>query len=321
MLMLDSKTILGQLSFKVLVEELRAMHLEPIGQMKDLLVASPGKGESTNHFFIRTGWQPEKAVGAKVTTIFPSNNQRKIHPSIQAVYILFDGKNGTPVACLDGTALTYLKTATDSALGCDFLARQSIESMLMIGAGEMSKHLVMAHCQVRPSIRHVYVWNRTPEKALKLCEGALAKKLPHIRFEVVSDLSQYVPMADLICSATATFEPILKGKWIQPGTHVDLIGAYTPEMREADDECLRKSSIFVDARETTIGEIGELMIPISNGVIGADDVKADFSDLCQDLHSGRTGDKEITLFKNGGGGHLDLMMSRILVEHYKNCVH
>ncbi len=315
MLMLNAETILNKLAFPILIEELADMHLRPIGLLDEMLMASTDSEQNVNHFFIRTGWQPEEAVGAKVITIFPRNNQQKIWPSIQAVYILFEGKFGTPIACLDGTALTYIKTATDSALGAGLLARKNMASMLMIGAGEMAFHLITAHCQVQQTIKRVYIWNRTLEKAQELCRGELSRRFPGIAFEAVNSIDDYTSQVDLISSATATTTPLIPGHLLQPGTHVDLIGAFTPEMREADDDCLRRASIFVDSRETTIHHIGELMIPLAAGVISESDIKADFTDLCQNRHSGRQNDEEITLFKNGGGGHLDLMIARILHKH------
>ena len=314
MLMLDAATLLNSLSFTTLVGELAAMHRQPIGMVDEMLMEHKDSEDNINHFFIRSGWQPEKAVGAKVITIFPRNNQKREHPSIQAVYILFEAVNGTPIACLDGTALTWIKTATDSALGSQLLSRDNIETMLMIGAGEMAPHLVSAHCQVRPSLKRVSIFNRTADKAEQLCRK-LAAKFPAIEFTQVGEIEACARQADLICSAIGTTKPTIKGEWLKPGSHVDLIGAYTPDMREADDECLRRGSLFVDARETTINHIGELMIPLAEGVITTDDVIADLSDLCQQRHPGRTDDNEITLYKNGGGGHLDLMIARILHDH------
>jgi ornithine cyclodeaminase len=186
--------------------------------------------------------------------------------------------------------------------------------MLMIGAGQMAPHLVSAHCEVRPSLKQVHVWNRTNDKAQNLC-ASLADKYPQISFTPVIEIEASAREADLICSAIGCTEPIICGEWLKPGTHVDLIGAYTAEMREADDECLRRGSLFVDARETTIHHIGELMTPLASGVISEADVLADLSDLCQQRHPGRQSDDEITLFKNGGGGHLDLMCARILHQY------
>ena len=314
MLMLDADKILNSLSFTTLVDELAAMHRDPIGLVDEMLMESRDANDNVSHFFIRTGWQPEKAVGAKVITVFPRNNQQREWPSIQAVYILFEGVNGTPIACLDGPALTWIKTATDSALGSRLLSRENIENMLMIGAGQMAPHLVSAHCAVRPSLKQVHIWNRTGDKAAALC-ASLAEKFPQIEFAPASEIEAGAREADLICSAIGCEAPIIQGAWLKPGVHVDLIGAYTPAMREADDECLRRGSLFVDARETTLHHIGELMIPLASGVISEHDVLADLSDLCQQRHAGRQSDAEITLFKNGGGGHLDLMCARILHQH------
>jgi ornithine cyclodeaminase len=314
MLMLDADKILNSMSFTTLVDELAAMHCDPIGLVDEMLMESRDASDNVSHFFIRTGWQPEKAVGAKVITVFPRNNQQREWPSIQAVYILFEGVNGTPIACLDGTALTWIKTATDSALGSRLLSRENIETMLMIGAGQMAPHLVSAHCAVRPSLKRVHIWNRTGDKATALC-ASLAEKFPQIEFTPVSEIEAGAREADLICSAIGCEAPIIQGAWLKPGVHVDLIGAYTPAMREADNECLRRGSLFVDARETTLHHIGELMIPLASGVISEQDVLADLSDLCQQRHEGRQSDAEITVFKNGGGGHLDLMCARILHQH------
>jgi ornithine cyclodeaminase len=226
--MLDADKILNSISFSTMVDELAAMHREPIGLLDEMLMESTDDNNNVSHFFIRTGWQPEKAVGAKVITIFPRNNQKREWPSIQAVYVLFEGVNGTPIACLDGTALTWLKTASDSALGSRLLSRENIESMLMIGAGQMSPHLVSAHCEVRPSLKQVHVWNRTNDKAQNLC-ASLADKYPQISFTPVTEIEASAREADLICSAIGCTQPIICGEWIKPGTHVDLIGAYTAD--------------------------------------------------------------------------------------------
>ena len=197
MLMLDADKILNSMSFTTLVDELAVMHLDPIGLVDEMLMESKDVNNNVSHFFIRSGWQPEKAVGAKVITIFPRNNQQREWPSIQAVYILFEGVNGTPIACLDGTALTWMKTASDSALGSRLLSRENIETMLMIGAGQMAPHLVSAHCAVRPSLKQVHIWNRTGDKAVTLC-ASLAEKFPQIGFTPADEVEASAREADLI---------------------------------------------------------------------------------------------------------------------------
>ena len=316
MLMLDAETLLASMPFPLLVEKLAELHRQPIGQVDEMLMESVDAEDQVNHFFIRTGWQAEKAVGAKVITVFPRNNRKALHPSIQAVYVLFDGVSGSPVACLDGTALTWLKTASDSALGSRLLSRRDTSSLLMIGAGQMAPYLVEAHCAVRPSIRRVQIWNRSPDKAETLRER-LTRDLPELAVETCHDLEAGVANAELVCSAIASEQPVIDGRWLKPGSHVDLVGAYTPVMREADDHCLQRGRLFVDARETTLDHIGELMIPLASGAIRKSDVLADLAELCLGQHPGRQSDNDITLFKNGGGGHLDLMCARLLHEHHK----
>ena len=173
-----------------------------------------------------------------------------------------------------------------------------MNTMLMVGAGELALHLISAHCTVQKTINRVFVWNRTPEKAEALCRGELSVRFPHISFEPTKSIESRLPKADLVCSATATTEPVIPGALLQEGSHVDLIGSYTPEMREADDECLRRASIFVDSRETTIHHIGELMTPLANKVISEKDILAELSELCLGSHAGRQSENEITLYNS-----------------------
>lgn len=307
---LDAGEVHLALDYPALIRGLDALHREDTQQMQDLLLAQPAGDESTNHLLIRAAWQYDRAVGMKLVTIFPSNPSRAL-PAVQAVYVLFDGVNGAPQAALDGTALTLRKTAADSALGATYLARECVENLLVVGAGAMAPHLVAAHCAARPSIRSVSIWNRSKDKARALADEL---EVRGVSIRAVSALEEAVRTADVVSCATMARQPLLKGAWLQPGTHVDLVGAFTPDMREADDECFRVATAFVDSRATTIQHVGEIMIPIANGVIGENDIAADLYDLCRGVHPGRTGESEVTLFKNGGGGHLDLMTTRFLLQ-------
>jgi ornithine cyclodeaminase len=183
----------------------------------------------------------------------------------------------------------------------------------MIGAGTMAGPLIRAHVAVRPSIERITIWNRSPARA-----EALANRLSHLRPAIVvaSDLGKAVSEADIVSSATMCNEPVLQGRWLRPGTHVDLVGAYRLDMREADDEVMRRGRIFVDFRGTTLGHIGELMTPIKAGVIREDDVLADLYDLANGA-PGRRASDEITVYKNGGGAHLDLMTAIAIVDGAK----
>jgi ornithine cyclodeaminase/alanine dehydrogenase-like protein (mu-crystallin family) len=219
------------------------------------------------------------------------------------VFVLFDHDDGRPLAVIDGAGITAWKTAADSALGSRYLSRSDARCLLMVGAGALARPLIGAHRSVRPAIEKVLLWNRTPARA-----EALAAELGRegLRVEVATDLAAAVGQADVVSAATRTEQPVIQGAWLQPGTHLDLVGAFTASMREADDAALRRARLFVDARETTLDHIGELKIPIERGVIGKDDVVGDLYDLAAGLAWQRAPD-DITIYKNGGGAHLDLM--------------
>ncbi len=302
---LAAADIYTRVGFEGLIDALEEMHREAPAHVRDMLLEQPGETD-TNFSLIRAAWQRNSAIGVKVANIFPEN-QRLNLPAIHAAYVLFDGLTGVPTRSLDGTALTYLKTAADSALGTRLLARPSSTKMLMVGAGAMAPYLIEAHQTACPALSEIRVWNRSRGR-----RDALIRELED-RYSItpVDNLGDAVAWADLICCATMTTEPLLRGEWLNEGVHIDLVGAYRPDMREADDETLRRARLFVDSRDTTIGEIGELTIPIAAGIISPSDVLADLYDLCSGS-PGRTGGQEITLFKNGGGGHLDLMTARYI---------
>ena len=304
----DEDEVHAACDYPALVDALARYHLEDTELVDEQLMTQPAAAGGEDILFLRSAWQRGRALGTKVITGFWNNPATNGHPAVHAIYCLFDGADGRPLAMLDGTALTLRKTAADSALGARHLARNDVGHMLMVGAGAMAPHLIMAHRAIRPSIRQVTVWNRTHEKADAVVDGL--ERLPALNgvsLTVADDLADAASRADLISCATGGSAPIIKGEWLRPGTHLDLVGAYKPDMREADDEAVRKSSIFVNARQSTIEHIGEIAIPLATGIITEQDILADHFDLARDQHPGRTDDDEITLFKNGGGGHLDLM--------------
>jgi len=258
-----------------------------------------------NHFFLRAAWQKGHYLGSKNITIFPQNRNPDGPPAIQALYTLFDGKTGSPLCCIDGTALTFIKTATDSALATDLLARNDVKTMLMIGAGGMAPN--------RPSINQVFIWNRTAERCNSVIEKLEVKNITVTRTD---DLQKAIQQADLISSAVTTPTPYIKGELLKPGTHVDLIGAFTEDLREADNETIRRGSVFVDSRKMTLGIVGEIVLPIKQGAMTEQDIKADFYDAVTSNTFKRDSDDQITVFKNGGGGHLDLMIAHILYNKF-----
>ena len=308
---LDATEVHARLDYPGLVGALEAAHREPTPEIGRLIMEHTA-GSTAEHFVLLPAWRGGEALGIKVATVFPENLTRdKAPPAIQAVYLLFDGRDGTPVACIDGTALTYRKTAADSALAAKKLSRPDVATMAMLGAGGLAPFMVRAHVAVRPSIGEILVWNRSRERAVALAEDLRGEGLSATPVE---DAEAAVRAADLICCATASKAPLVRGDWLKPGAHLDLVGGFRPEMREADDEAARIASIFVDLRATTVAETGDIAGPIASGAITEADVLADLFELCGGLHPGRRGEDEITLFKNGGGGHLDLMTARYLLD-------
>ncbi|MGE0005314.1 MAG: Gfo/Idh/MocA family oxidoreductase [Parvibaculaceae bacterium] len=251
-------------------------------------------GERETYFNL-PAWQPGVAMGTKVVTVFPGNRDL---PSVQALYPLFDGRTGQPLAVLDGTALTYRKTAADSALGARLLSNPGSRSLVMVGAGALAPYLVAAHRAVRPGIDRVRIWNRDPARAEKLAEKLEA--------EVARDLEAAVRAADIVTCATSSTSPLVEGAWLKPGAHLDLVGSFTPEMRECDDEAVKRSRLFVDSRRFAIDQPGDLADPLRRGIIRRHDVEADLFELCRDGYDVNRKRDDITLFKNGGGAHLDL---------------
>lgn len=292
------------MEFPALVEAMAEAHRGEKAKIGDLLLRQPGTSGAEDAFFSRAAWLRGVALGIKSVSVFPGNVEREpAMPSVQGVFLLFDGEDGRVVCAIDGAAITRWKTAADSALGAKLLARKGLRDMVMVGAGTMAEALIEAHCALQPSIERVRIWNRTAARAQELAERLSARGLP---VEATADLEAAVREAELISAATMTKQPLIQGRWLAAGAHLDLIGAFTPEMREADDEALRRARLFVDSRETTLEDTGELAIPIAAGVIGEADVLADLYELCAG-RAGREGPDEITLFKNGGGAHLDLM--------------
>ncbi len=297
-------------SYLDLVNTLEVFHQETPADLKDMLLSSFQEDpDPDNHLLIRAAWSHGNMLGLKAASVFPNNTRFSDLPAIHAIYTLFDGKDGVPTAVMDGTVMTYYKTAADSALGSKQLANPNLKSMAMLGAGAMAPHLIRAHCAVHATIDNVTIWNRTPSRAQQLADSM---NIDHVEIKASEDIESTVREAELISSATMTVEPIIRGDWLSPGSHLDLIGAYRLDMREADDDAIRKSKIFVDSRKTTIGEIGEITIPLESGVISESEILADLYELCSGSITGRKSTQEITMFKNGGGGHLDLMTARYI---------
>lgn len=289
----------AHLDWRALCDAIEAGHALPRAEIGDTFLY---RGADT--LLSRAAWIDGLGQLVKTATIFPGNADRG-RPSVNGSAALHSDVDGTLSAILDFHLLTKWKTAGDSLCAARRLAPEGVETILIVGAGTVGRSLRAAYGAGFPGARF-RVWNRTRAGAERL-----AADWPDT--EVADDLEAAVGEADIVTCATMTTAPVLKGAWLRPGQHIDLIGAYRPDMREADDAALRRARVFVDSRETTLGHIGELKIPLEAGVIDAGDVVADFYDLPSGRFARGSGD-EITLFKNGGGAHLDLMVARYILD-------
>jgi ornithine cyclodeaminase len=275
-------------------------HTLPKAQIADTFLYR-GKDTLLN----RSAWIDGLGLAVKCASIFPGN-PGKGQAMINGVVSLFDDEFGTLAAIIDFHLVTKWKTAGDSLYAAKKLARADSENILIVGAGTVGRNLWQAYRAVWPNARFT-VWNRTRANA-----EAMQQDCPGIA--IAADLEEAVRAADIVTSATMSTEPLIKGDWFQPGQHIDLIGAYRPDMREVDDTALTRARVFVDSFDTTVEHIGELKIPIAAGVIRPGDILADHY---EPEKFQRHSDDEITLFKNGGGAHLDLMTSRYILDAWQ----
>jgi len=260
------------------------------------------------------GDSPGGVLGVKIVTVFPGNGAKGL-PAVMGNYMLLDGTTGTPLALLDGQALTVRRTAAASALAADYLARSDARVLTMVGTGALAPHLIRAHATVRP-IEEVWIWGRTHEKARALAEalnGAL-EDLPKggkIIVQATDDLERAVRSADVISCATLSAEPLVAGDWLKPGQHLDLVGGFTPAMRETDDAAIARARVYVDTRAGAMSEAGDIVQPLRSGTLREEAIAGDLFELTREQAAGRGGPDEITLFKSVGTALEDLAAAKL----------
>ena len=261
------------------------------------------KTDST--LLIMPAWNPGKDLGVKIVTVNPENDKYNL-PSIQGVYIYFDARKGIPIALLEAKALTVKRTAATSALASLFLSKKNASSLLMIGTGALSTELILAHAKVRP-IQNVFVWGRNYKKAQVICKELNTKSF---KVSPVKNIEDIIGKVDIISCATLSKTPLVLGKFLKKGQHIDLVGAYKKDMREADDDTIKKANIFLDTYKGGLKESGDIVIPLENGILNKNDIKADLFELCQQKKKGRSNDNEITVFKSVGHALEDLTAAK-----------
>jgi ornithine cyclodeaminase len=265
-------------------------------------------------------WRETGIIGTKIASVFPGNAARG-QPAVSAVYLVQNGETGAFEALIDGAELTARRTAAASALASKFLSRPESETLLCFGSGKLAPNFVAAHCAVRP-LRTVLIAGRTPAKLEAMRQRlSQADGMAGITLAVVapSDVADAVASADIISCTTMSDKPLFDGHWVRRGTHIDLAGAFRPDLRETDDTLVRRSDIIaVDSRAGALVEGGDLVQAIASGVITADDVAFELSELCRANRTQRADSRQITLFKSVGHALLDYAAAELCMENRKN---
>ncbi|MDT0552941.1 ornithine cyclodeaminase family protein [Urechidicola vernalis] len=271
------------------------------------------KVNSDSTLLLMPAWNPSKDAGVKVVTVSPENGQFDL-PSIQGTYIYLDATKGGVKAIIEAKSLTVKRTAAASALASKYLSRKDASTLLMIGTGALSINLIKAHASVRP-IKDVFVWGRNFQKAQDIC---YALKAEDFNCTPIETIEQKISEVTIISCATLSKSPLVFGAKLQPGQHLDLVGAYKKDMREADNDAIKKATVFVDTFQGGLKESGDIVIPIAEGIISESDIKADLFSLTTNTHVGRKTNNEITLFKSVGHALEDLAAASYYYKKFTN---
>jgi len=308
MRIIDADSAVRALPYDALIEALRSMFRDgctvPLRHHHGVEV--PGKAEAT--LLLMPAWTPGGYIGIKMVTVFPSNGEKGL-PAIMGQYLLLSGETGEVLAMIDGQTLTARRTAAASALAASYLVREDAATMLMVGAGALAPQLIRAHLAVRPSLREIAIWARDKTKSQALADKMAAETGRNVT--AASDLEAVARTADLISCATLSKQPLVRGAWLKPGAHLDLVGAFTPEMRESDDEAVRRARVFVDTREVALKEAGDIVLAVKTGALTPEAIQGDLYDLTRGTATGRETAEEITFFKSVGTALEDLAAAQL----------
>jgi alanine dehydrogenase len=306
MLHLDAQQLAARLPRLALIDALERAFRQPTEVPPRQRHAIGAQGDAAS-LLIMPAWRGA-ALGVKLVTVCPQNSARGLS-AVHATYTLFDAMTGVARATMDGSELTHRRTGAASALAARYLADDNASRLLMVGCGAMAAHAIESHAAIRP-IREVRIWGRTLQRARDLV-ARLAGATPAYSLEATEDLEGAVRWADIISCATLATSPLVCGAWLRPGQHLDLIGSFRPDMREADEEALLLADIYVDTREGALRESGELTQAIASGALTPADIRGELSDLVGGLVAGRKNPRQVTLFKSVGTAIEDLAAAEL----------
>lgn len=266
---------------------------------------------NSGKLLLMPAWRTGRSIGVKIATVFPDNAEQGF-PAVFASYILMSAETGVPVAFLDGTELTLRRTAAASALASTYLSKTDSTKLFMVGTGKLAPHLIAAHATARP-ITDICIWGRREEAAIKLAESLATSSFS---VSVSTNLENAVGNADIISCATLSMDPLIKGEWLSAGQHLDLVGAFSPQMREANSEAVVRAEVYVDTRDGAFSEAGEIVQTIADGSIQKSDIRGELRDLVNGGSPGRTSDESITLFKSVGTAVEDLAAAELALKNH-----
>ena len=305
----DRENVASSLQYGILIEALRKAFSSKITAPERVQHTIKNKNGSDATLLLMPAWKIGEHIGIKIVSVFPENTTNNMN-AVHANYFLMNANDGKPVAVMDGTELTLRRTACASALAADYLVNKNVDTLLMIGTGNLAPHMIKAHCVVRNYSR-ILIWGRNEEKAERL---ALSLNIKDKEILAKNDLKEALNVADVISCATLTQKPLIMGDWIKPGQHLDLVGAFTPDMAEADSKAIAKSKVVVDTYEGALSESGELINALKEGRIKKEHILSDLRELVLEEKNIRKDSNDITLFKSVGTALEDLAAAELVVE-------
>ena len=305
----DRENVASSLQYGILIEALRKAFSSKITAPERVQHTIKNKNGSDATLLLMPAWKIGEHIGIKIVSVFPENTTNNMN-AVHANYFLMNANDGKPVAVMDGTELTLRRTACASALAADYLVNKNVDTLLMIGTGNLAPHMIKAHCVVRNYSR-ILIWGRNEEKAERL---ALSLNIKDKEILVKNDIKEALNVADVISCATLTQKPLIMGDWIKPGQHLDLVGAFTPDMAEVDSKAIAMSKVVVDTYEGALSESGELINALKEGLIKKKHILSDLRELVLEEKNIRKDSNDITLFKSVGTALEDLAAAELVIE-------
>ncbi len=312
MKIINTEQVQNNLNFAELIPLLKESFTKPFYMpQRQVHLLAPEDKSQHDAFALLPSWNDE-VIGNKMFTYFPDNSAKHDLPRLFSKIMLFRRQTGEPLALVDGTSVTYWRTAAISALASQLLSREDSQHLMLFGTGNLAAYLLHAHINVR-NLKKVTIWGRSGDKVQKLI-NEFSAIYPQISFYTSLDVAQEIPYVDIICCATGAKTPLFDGELVSAGTHIDCLGNHVADARECDSASITKARVFVDSLTNTLHEAGELLIPIEEGVFKADDIVGELADMCKQPEILRQSEDEITLFKSVGTAISDLVAAYLVYQ-------